>query len=72
MVLLLTVIIVMIFMLTNSDRLYGLVAIWALFGIIYQRLTVEPIEYTIVIVSGIGILIIIAGMVKATNAFSSG
>ena len=71
-VLLLTVIIVMIFMLKNSDRLYGLVAIWALFGIIYQRLTVEPIEYTIVIVSGIGILIIIAGVIKAANAFSSG
>lgn len=56
--------IVIRFMYQNDDWVYALVAVWAFFGIVYKRLTTEPVETAVVIVLIICMLTIIAGIVK--------
>ncbi len=42
--------IVILFMKKNRDPFYSLVALWAFFGIIYERLTADQVEIAVVIV----------------------
>lgn len=58
------VIIILSFMLKNKDWVYGLVGIWAFFGIVYKRITTEPLELAVVVVLIMAILTIIGGIIK--------
>ncbi|MEJ6949471.1 hypothetical protein [Natronospora cellulosivora (SeqCode)] len=56
--------IILRFMLKNKDWIYGLVGLWAFFGIVYRRLTTEPVEISVVIVLIIAMIAIAAGIIK--------
>ena len=56
--------IVISFMHKNNDWVYGLVAIWAYFGIIAKRLQTEPVETAVVIVVALGMLVIAGNIVR--------
>ena len=57
-------VIVISFMLKNRDWIYSLVALWAYFGIIYKRLSVEPVKMSVVIVVALCMLAIIGGIFR--------
>ncbi len=62
-------VIVLVFMQTNRDWIYSLVALWAFLGIISQRLASEPVETAVIVVVVICMVIIAANIYRViTNS----